>query len=129
MSPVAKDRHPGGGWPIVAVRGLHTLIYLVLAASTLTLLWVGITGRFLAVLWIVGPLVAIETVVLLLNRARCPLTAVVDRLSGAAGSVSDTFLPEPLTRRTLALYGPLLAIGVILLAARGAGIIGGAASP
>lgn len=116
-----------GNWPIIAVRGLHTLIYLVLAASTLTLLWVGITGRFLAVLWIVGPLVAIEIAVLLSNRARCPLTAVVDRLSGEAGSVSDTLLPEALTRRTLALYGPLLAIGVILLAARGAGIIGGAA--
>jgi membrane protease YdiL (CAAX protease family) len=127
VSPVAKDRHPGGGWPIVAVRGLHTLIYLVLAASTLILLWVGATGRFPAVLWIVGPLVAIETVVLLSNRARCPLTAVVDRLSGAAGSVSDTFLPEALTRRTLVLYGPLLAIGLVLLAARGAGMIGRAA--
>jgi membrane protease YdiL (CAAX protease family) len=127
MSPVAKDRHPGGGWPIMAVRALHTLIYLVLAASTLIVLSVGVTGRFLHVLWIVGPLVAIETVVLLSNRARCPLTAVVDRLSGAAGSVSDTCLPEALTRRTLAFYGPLLAIGVILLAARGAGLIGGAA--
>lgn len=124
-SPVARDRRGSGGCRIVAVRGLHTLIYLVLAASTLILLWAGITGRFMAVLWIVGPLLAIEIAVLLLNGAKCPLTAVVDRLSGAPGSVSDTFLPEPLTRRTLALYGPLLAIGLILLAARGAGIIGG----
>lgn len=122
-SPIAKDRHPGRSWRIAGVRGLHTLIYLVLAASTLILLSVGITGRFMALLWIVGPLLAVEIVVLLLNGARCPLTAVVDRLSGAPGSVSDTWLPEALTRRTLAIYGPMLAIGLILLAARGAGVI------
>ena len=91
---------------LTLARSLHTLIYAVMAASTLALLYIGLTGRLMAGLW------------------TCPLTAVVDGVAGGAGRVADTFLPDGLTRQTLAIFGPVLPIAFPLLVARWAGVIG-----
>lgn len=109
---------------LTLARGLHTLIYGVMAASTLAALYIGVTGRPMAGLWIVVPLLTIEVVVFVASGLRCPLTAVVNRFAGGPGRVSDTFLPEALTRRTLAIFGPVLPAAFLLLAARWAGLIG-----
>lgn len=87
------------------------------------LLYIAITGRFMTGLWVVVPLLAIEIVAFTASGLTCPLTAVVDRSAGATGRVSDTFLPERLTRHTLAIFGSVLALAFMLLAAHGAGII------
>ncbi len=111
------------GRNVAITRGLHTVIYVVMAASTLVLLYVGTTGRHVAWLWAATPLLAIEVVVLACNGLECPLTAVVDRYAGGPGRVPDTFLPEGLTRRTLMIFGPMLALALLLLAARRFGLL------
>jgi len=103
---------------VALIRGLHTVIYGVMATSTVILLYVGATGRHAAWLWGAAPLLAIEVAVLLGNGLKCPLTAIVDRYAGGPGRVPDTFLPEGLTRRTLLIFGPMLALALLLLAAR-----------
>lgn len=107
-----------------AARGLHTLIYGVMAFGTIGLLYVGITGRLLPTLWILLPLLSVEIVVFAASGLKCPLTAVVDRFAGAGAHVADTYLPETLTRHTLVIFGPILPIAFMLLAARWAGVIG-----
>lgn len=109
---------------LTLARGLHTLIYGVMAASTLALLYIGLTGRLMAGLRLVVPLLTIEILVFAANGCRCPLTAMVDRYAGGPGRVADTFLPTALTRHTLAIFGPLLPVAFLLLAARWAGLIG-----
>ena len=109
---------------LTLTRGLHTLIYGVMAASTLALLYIGVTGRLMAGLWIVVPLLTIEIVVFVASGLKCPLTAVVDRYAGGLGRVADTFLPDALTRHTMAIFGPVLPAAFLLLAARWAGLIG-----
>ena len=109
---------------LTLARGLHTLIYGVMAASTLALLYIGVTGRLMEGLWIVVPLLTVEIVVFVGSGLRCPLTAVVDRCAGGPGRVGDTFLPDGLTRHTLAIFGPVLPVAFLLLAARWAGVIG-----
>lgn len=109
---------------LTLARGLHTLIYGVMAASTLALLYIGVTGRLMAGLWIVVPLLTIEIVVFAASGLKCPLTAVVDRFAGGPRRVADTFLPEALTRHTLAIFGPVLPAAFMLLAARWVGVIG-----
>lgn len=105
-----------------AARGLHTLIYGVMAFSTVGLLYVGVTGRFLQSLWIFVPLLSVEIGVFAASGLRCPLTAVVDRFAGKGAHVADTYLPESLTRHTLAIFGPILPVAFMLLAARWAGV-------
>lgn len=114
-------RHP---MALSAARGLHTLIYGVMAIATVGLLYVGITGRLLPALWIFLPLLSVEIVVFAASGLKCPLTAVVDRFSGTGVHVADTYLPETLTRHTLVIFGPILPIAFMLLAARWAGVIG-----
>lgn len=113
------------GCGVAVIRGLHTLIYGVMAASTLILLYIGTTGRHAAWLWGAAPLLAIEVAVLIGNGLKCPLTAVVDRYAGGPGRFPDTFLPEGLTRRTLWIFGPMLALALLLLTARRFGILAG----
>ncbi|MBC7668843.1 MAG: hypothetical protein H7236_10425 [Gemmatimonadaceae bacterium] len=53
------------------------------------------------------------------------MTAVVDRYAGGPGRFPDTFLPEGRTRRALWIFGPTLALALLLLAARRFGILVG----
>lgn len=113
------------GRNLAIIRGLHTVIYGLMAASTVILLYIGATGRHTAWLWGVAPLLAIEVAVLVGNGLKCPLTAVVDRYAGGQGRVPDTFLPEGLTRRTLWIFGPVLALALLLLTVRRFGLPAG----
>ena len=113
------------GRGVAIIRGLHTIIYGVMAASTMILLYLGVTGRHAAWLWGAAPLLAIEVAVLAGNGLKCPLTAVVDRYAGGPGRFPDTFLPEGLTRRTLWIFGPMLVLALLLLAARRFGMLAG----
>jgi len=124
----SETSHATRGNPrwIAAVRGLHTLIYVVMAGSTLTLMFVAITGRLYGALWIAGPLLTVEVLVFAISGLKCPLTAVVDRLARGPGSVPDTYLPDRLTRHTLLIFGPVLPVALMLLVARATGIIGAA---
>jgi hypothetical protein len=100
-----------------AVRALHTAIYVVMAAGVFVILYAGITGRRGAWLWVALGLLAFETVVFGASGMRCPLTGVVDRCADGA-RVSDTFFPVSVTRHTLRVFGPLLAVGAALVALR-----------
>ncbi|CAN5136497.1 hypothetical protein BH10PSE1_BH10PSE1_35580 [soil metagenome] len=109
---------------LALARGLHTLIYGVMALATIVLLYIGVTGNFMVGLWIVVPLLAVEIAVFGTCGLRCPLTAVVDRYAGPSVHVSDTYLPEAFTRHTLTIFGPVLPIAFMLLSTRLTGLIG-----
>ena len=59
-----------------------------------------------------------ETTIFIASGMRCPLTALVLKYDTARTGVSDTFLPKRFTRHTLALFGPLVVLGFVLLAVR-----------
>ena len=110
---------------VTLVRALHTGVYAIMAAATLALLAIGLTGQFMAALWLVVPLLVIEIAVFGLSGLKCPMTAWVDRYAGPSRHVADTYLPEAPTRRALAIFGPVLPIAFILLLARWVGLLGG----
>jgi hypothetical protein len=100
------------------VRALHSTIYAVMVACVLAVLYAGVTGargRWLAV---AGSLVGVESLVFAANGWKCPLTAIAVRYGAEHGGLFDTFLPERLTRHTFQVFGPLIGLGVVLLAAR-----------
>jgi len=103
---------------LALVQAVHTAIYLVMAVSTFVLLYAGITGaRGPVVLGALG-LLAIETVVFVGSGMRCPLTSVAVKYGAETGRVGDTFLPERITRYTFRFFGSVMAVGLVLLAAR-----------
>lgn len=115
---------PGDSRMLALIRWIHTAIYVVMAASTFVLLYAGLTGATGWWLWVALVLLAIETVVFVGNGMKCPLTAMAVRYGAASGRVFDTFLPERATRYTFRFFGTIMAIGLILLAARRSGMLG-----
>ncbi|WP_292066252.1 hypothetical protein [Brevundimonas sp. UBA7664] len=103
------------------VRGLHTVIYVVMAGSVFVLLYAGISGARGPWLWWALGLISVEIVVFVGNGMKCPMTAMVTRLGKAGSGISDTFFPERITRYTLRVFGPLIVLAFILLALRGLG--------
>lgn len=99
------------------IRLLHTVIYVVMAASALVVLFAGVTGANGPWLPPALVLVLIESVVFIGFGLKCPLTAVVVRHADGA-PVSDTLMPERLTRHTFKVFGPIFVIGLALLALR-----------
>ena len=49
---------------------------------------------------------------------KCPLTAVAIKYGATPETGFDTFFPEPCTRHTLSVFGPMIVIALVLLAAR-----------
>jgi hypothetical protein len=105
------------------VRGIHTVIYLAMAASTMALVYAGFTGSSGTWLWVAMALLGIETVVFAGNGMKCPLTALAVSYGAEKGYAFDTFLPERATRHTFRFFGSLMLIGVVLLALRWLGAI------
>ena len=89
-----------------------------MASAVLVVVYGAVTGASGAWLWIAVGLVFFETTIFIASGMRCPLTALVLKYDTARTGVSDTFLPKRFTRHTLALFGPLVVLGFVLLAGR-----------
>ena len=109
---------------LALVRGVHTVIYIVMATSTLLLVYAGLTGAQGWWLWVALGLLAVETVVFAGNGIKCPLTALAVSYGAEKGYAFDTFLPERATRHTFRIFGSLMSVGLVLLALRWLGVIG-----
>lgn len=103
---------------LTLVRAIHTAIYFTMVSAIFVVLYAGVTGATGPWLWIALALVGAESLVFIANGLRCPLTAVAARYGGAARGVSDTYLPERITRHTFAVFGPLIVLGAGLVAWR-----------
>jgi hypothetical protein len=100
---------------IVAIKIVHSLIFLVNSVSVLLVFWLGLTGR--RSIWLKPALAAAltESAVFLANRGRCPLTLIVENLGAESGRVSDIFLPRWFADRIPLVFGPPLVFGLTLL--------------
>lgn len=106
---------------LAPVRTVHTIIYIVMAGSILALFYAGVSGASGSWLWFALGMTAIEVAVFVGSGMKCPLTAIATRHGAKPGQ--DTFFPEAITRHTLAFFGPLLAISLVLLAVRWSGVL------
>lgn len=103
---------------LAAIRLVHTIIYVVMALSTFTLVFAGLTGASGLWLWIALGLLAIEVMVFVGNGFKCPLTALAVRYGAVKGYAFDTYLPESVMRHTFWFFTSVMSIGLVLLALR-----------
>jgi hypothetical protein len=109
------------GLRLILVRGVHTAIYVVMACSVFAVVYAGLVGAHGQWLFVALGLVVIEVVVFTASGMKCPLSAIAARYDASSGA--DTFLPERLTRYTLKVFGPLIAVGLMLILARWSGVL------
>lgn len=106
---------------LTLVRAVHTAIYLVMASSVFAVFYAGVSGARGPWLWVALALVGVETAVFAGAGMKCPLTTIATKYGAKAGA--DTFFPEAMTRHTLTFFAPLIALSLILLAARWLGAL------
>lgn len=117
MGPgVSSGRHP---YAVVAVKTVHTAVFLVELAAIGWLVVTGLVGRRNRTVALAAGAVAAEAAVFLANDGVCPLTPLTERLGATNGAVSDIFLPD-VVARTIPIWSSALIALAALLHARSA---------
>jgi hypothetical protein len=100
------------------IKLIHTVIFFVMTASILYLLYSGVMNRGTRWTVLAVILIFVEGIALLLNDWKCPLTTWAENLGAVNGSVSDIFLPHWLADHLFSICTPLFAVGFIMLIIR-----------
>lgn len=106
---------------LTGIRAVHKLIYVVMALSTFTLVYAGVTGQSGAWLWVALGLLAVEVVVFVGCGFKCPLTALAVRYGAVDGHAFDLYIPASIARHTFWFFTSVMVIGLVLLALRWTG--------
>jgi hypothetical protein len=100
---------------LLAIKLLHTAIWLFFVACIVAIPIAGARGRFRSALLLIA-VVLIECAVLALNRLRCPLTNLAARYTGNRSDNFDIYLPLWLARHNKTIFGTLFMLGSIFVA-------------
>lgn len=123
MSPGAKTPTPPPATSpqaLIAVKLVHTLVWAVFAGCIVAIPLASCIDAHRAAFWLVA-IVAIEVVILALNRWSCPLTAVAARYTDDRRANFDIYLPRWLARHNKTVFGGLYLGGVAFAVVRWAG--------
>lgn len=100
---------------LLIIKTIHTLIWIVLSATVLYVLWSGVSGRITVWSWASVGLIVAEGGVLLLFKGSCPLTVVARKYSASRQANFDIFLPNLIAKYNKQLFGGLFVIGLALM--------------
>jgi len=110
---------------LFAIRLAHTVIYVVNGAACFVLLYAAITWQAGTWLWIALGLVAIEAVIMVANRFRCPISPYAERYGASPdGFIYDVFIPTFLSRFTFEFFSAVVLVAITIAALRWFGVIG-----
>ena len=109
-----------GRTPLVVIKVLHTIAWAIFAGCILAIPVVSSLGDHRAAAWL-AVIVAGEVIVLVLNKMRCPLTAVAARYTDDRRDNFDIYLPAWLARHNKLIFGTLYLVGVAFAFAQWAG--------
>lgn len=94
------------------VKLAHTLIWIFFVGcivATPMLAWHGAYGPSL----LFSSIVLLEVIVLMLNRWRCPLTAVAARYTDDRRENFDIYLPRLIAKYNQQIFGTLYLVGTV----------------
>ena len=95
----------------VALFAIFTLVLLIFFFQVLF-------DRIGTMTWIAVTTFAVESVILLANGGRCPITVYNETLGAENARVSDVFLPKWVADRVFVIYGWAFAIALVGLLLR-----------
>ena len=102
---------------LVAVKSLHTAVWLFFVGCIVVVPIAGYRGRFLTAAVLSG-LVLIECAVLACNHWRCPLTGLAGRYSAERADNFDIHLPNWLARHNKPIFGAFFVAGELFVLGR-----------
>ena len=97
------------------LRLIHTMIWCILVAAILYILYAGIFDRVNMLVWLCIGLVFIESIILLICKWKCPLTLLGYRYTNNHAIGFDIFLPTWLAKHNKAIFSVLFSVGLALV--------------
>jgi hypothetical protein len=109
--------------PATALRAIklaHTFIWAVFASAIMAIP-IAAWQRHFTWVGVLAGIVSIEVIILLINRLRCPLTAIAARYTDDRRANFDIYLPLWLATYNKLLFGGLFIAGLLLALMRALG--------
>ncbi|SMG20845.1 hypothetical protein SAMN03080602_01348 [Arenibacter troitsensis] len=103
---------------LLAIKWVHTLIWLFLVVVIFYILYSGIFNEINIYTWIGIGLIILEGIVLLVFKMFCPLTIMARKYSDSEMDNFDIFLPNWLAKYNKLIFTTLYIIGLILVLVR-----------
>lgn len=100
------------------IKIIHSLIWIIMVLAIAYILYAGITNTINIYLWISLGLMALELLVLAINKGSCPLTIVAKRSTDDYHDGDDIFLPTWLAVNNKLIFGSILCVALAILAYR-----------
>jgi hypothetical protein len=95
------------------IKIAHTVIWAFFAGSIIAIPVCSGFQRHRLALVLIG-VVAVEVLILVLNRMNCPLTAIASRYTDDRRDNFNIYLPEWLARHNKAIFGSLYVLGIVV---------------
>ncbi|MEZ4994164.1 MAG: hypothetical protein R2824_27300 [Saprospiraceae bacterium] len=103
---------------LIAIKLVHTLIWIFFVSVIAYVVYSGISGRITNFTWIAIVLVIGEGVVLLIFRMFCPLTLIARKYSDSTKDNFDIYLPNWLARHNKLIFTSIFIFGIVLVLVR-----------
>jgi hypothetical protein len=94
------------------IKAVHTAAFALIASCILVFARDGIVRRPGHRAFVTSGIAFSEALVYASNNQVCPLTPLAEELGAESGTVSDLFLPGPVSRRIPVLSGSALLVGL-----------------
>lgn len=100
---------------LIAVKIVHTLIWLFFVTAIFYILYSGITNKITTLTWIAIGLIVGEGAVLVLFKMFCPLTLIARKYSNSEKDNFDIYLPNWLAKYNKIIFTTIYLVGVIIV--------------
>jgi hypothetical protein len=101
---------------LLLIKIIHTLVWFFFNAVIFYLFYAVVINKIDKWVWIGIGLFALEGIILLLFKMKCPLTVVARKYSDSSKDNFDIFLPNWLAKNNKLIYTIFLAVIIIILA-------------
>jgi hypothetical protein len=103
---------------LVFIKSIHTAIFVVMNVCLAIVILEVITDRISYLSWLSIAALLTESVVLVANGWRCPISIYAQNVGATDGHESDIFLPLWFTDRIPLVYGSILAVTLLVFVIR-----------
>lgn len=98
---------------LILVKTLHTVVWAIMAFAAFYAIFASMNDRFDRRFFVAVGLISFEVLVLVLNRWKCPLTTVAEKLTGDRAANFDIYLPEWIARHNIRIFTAIFVLGVL----------------
>ena len=106
---ISRRRRPAA---LRAIKAVHTAAFALIAGCIVVFAWDGIRRRGGQRAVVTAAIAIAETLIYGSNNQVCPLTPLAEELGAESGTVTDLYLPRPLSDRIPLLGGSALVVGL-----------------